>query len=573
MKKLYPVLFTFAVLSVCILLLGTTADAANDENITFTLNSDGKSYCLTNCNYNVVGTLEIPSTYKGLPVTAIADYGLSGGESVTLVVIPDTVTYIGKDAFDGCYNLTAFFVSEENPKFSTDSNGVLFNKDKTELIYVPHINRPFTVPSTVSRMDVGAFRSLSFCSSYSIAEDNPYFHLSSDGVLFSKDKTVLIAMPKPFGNRNYTIPDSVTTIGEYAFEGLDFGTMTIPPSITKIGAWAFANTRIWTLVIDDLSKWCTINFDDSNSNPMYMFPFCSIATDGIKDGVLNIPNGVTKINNYAFYRNSFAINNSNVVNIAIPESVISIGDEAFYAWDKITVSGILKDVGKNAFGGCKGLTTICVENSIGAGAFQNCGGLSNVTLGPGIQKIEDYTFDGCTSLANIEIPNGVTAIGDYAFNGCHTLTSISLPDGLESIGSHAFDSCIGLSTVLVPNSLTSVGNNAFLNCYGLRYNEKDNSKYLGNQSNPYVILIEDNPSSNSEPTAAPTSNTIPTASETHLAILPTVQNPHNKATRPKNNYAEGNENSGTIIAFAATALLSAAAGSLVTCYILKKKRK
>ena len=100
---------------------------------------------------------------------------------------------------------------------------------------------------------------------------------------------------------------------------------------------------------------------------------------------------------------------------------------------------------------------------------------------------------GVTVPENLEIPSEynncpVTAIGDDAFS-YKSFTSVTIPEGVTTIGGSAFYGCSNLQTISVPNSITYVGSGAFDSCDSLQYNVFDNARYLGNDSNPYVVLM------------------------------------------------------------------------------------
>ena len=108
-----------------------------------------------------------------------------------------------------------------------------------------------------------------------------------------------------------------------------------------------------------------------------------------------------------------------------------------------------------------------------------------------------YSLERCNTSAagELVIPathNGypVTAIGDFAFADCTGLTTVVIPDGITSIGLGAFSDCTGLTQITIPNSVVSVGIYAFDGCTSLGYNTYGNAKYLGNESNPYVLLTD-----------------------------------------------------------------------------------
>ena len=94
------------------------------------------------------------------------------------------------------------------------------------------------------------------------------------------------------------------------------------------------------------------------------------------------------------------------------------------------------------------------------------------------------------SIKEVIIEDGVTSIGRSAFWQYTSLTSIVIPEGVTSIGNDAFYGCTSLTNVVIPNSITSVGDHAFSRCESLIYNEYDNVYYLGNDVNPYVILLD-----------------------------------------------------------------------------------
>ena len=121
--------------------------------------------------------------------------------------------------------------------------------------------------------------------------------------------------------------------------------------------------------------------------------------------------------------------------VDIPEGVTSIGRYAFFK--------------------CSSLSSISLPEgltSIGNGAFFGCSSLSSISLPEGLTSIEDIAFDGCSSLSSISLPEGLTSIGDYVFDGCSSLSSISLPKGLTSIEYNTFSGCDNLKTIKMDES-------------------------------------------------------------------------------------------------------------------------
>ena len=267
------------------------------------------------------------------------------------------------------------------------------------------------------------------------------------GVKYSKDVRKLLKAPKKLrrgysvkeGTRiicnhafadcslpNIAIPDSVTDIGDYAFEYCcSLSNMVIPNSVTSIGDYAFYGCRSLSNIV--------------------------------------IPDSVTKIGDYTF---SVC---SSLSKIVIPNSVTKIGDYAFSdcsSLSKIVIPDSVTDIGDYAFAHCS-LSNIAIPDSvtaIGYGAFSGCRSLSNIVISDSVTKIGDYAFSVCSSLSKIAIPDSVTDIGDYAFEYCSSLSNIVIPNSVTSIGAYAFYGCRSLSNIVIPDSVTTIGYGAFSGC-------------------------------------------------------------------------------------------------------------
>ncbi len=161
-----------------------------------------------------------------------------------------------------------------------------------------------------------------------------------------------------------------------------------------------------------------------------------------------------------------------LTSITIPDSVVSIGAEAFeYCnFTSVTIPSKVTSIGDYAFSYCSGLTEATIPNSvtsIGDNAFQGCYSLTSVTIPDSVTSINKRTFQNCTNLTNVTIPNSVTSIGENAFYYCSSLTSVTIGSGVASIGNYAFQECRGLTSVTIPDNVTSIGYGVFQNCSGL----------------------------------------------------------------------------------------------------------
>ncbi len=140
-----------------------------------------------------------------------------------------------------------------------------------------------------------------------------------------------------------------------------------------------------------------------------------------------------------------------------------------------------------------GVTSVIIPEgvtSIEAGTFLDCTKLKNVTIPNTVTSIEAGAFRGCTALQSITIPDGVSSIGEVAFLGCTALQSITIPNTVTSIEDGTFQGCTALQSITIPDGVTSVGYDAFKSCNNLFYSIYDDAKYLGNNGNPYMVLIK-----------------------------------------------------------------------------------
>ncbi len=335
-------------------------------------------------NTNAFGANIVSNTYDAAKecwvikfdgeVTMIGYQSFYNCSSLTSVTIGDSVTKIGDYAFSYCRSLTSV-----------------------------------TIPNSVTTIGDDAFRN---CSSLTEFRGK---YASEDGRCLIIDGT-LNSFAIGCGATEYTIPNSVTTVGEYAFSDCSSLTsVTIPDSVTTIGRYAFYDCYSLTSV--------------------------------------TIPDSVTTIGDNAFYWCS------SLTSVTIPDSVTTIGDYAFdgcSSLTSVTIPDSVTEIGDFVFAGCRNLREF---NGKYASEDGRCliidgtltsfapAGLTEYTIPNSVTTIGRYAFYDCDSLTSVTIPDSVTTIGEYAFYYCSSLTSVTIPDSVTTIGDYAFDGCHSLTSV------------------------------------------------------------------------------------------------------------------------------
>ena len=210
----------------------------------------------------------------------------------------------------------------------------------------------------------------------------------------------------------------------------------------------------------------------------------------------------------SIYPNAFE--NTSITTVIIPDSVTSIGYDAFSGCTSLTsvvIGDNVTSIGNYAFFNCRNLTSVTIGDSvisIGNCAFYRCSSLTSVVIGNSTTSIGNSAFSCCNSLAGVVIGDSVTSIGNYAFYKCSSLTSVYIsdiaawcnislddiyanplhyaenlylnnqlvtklviPDNVTSISYGVFSGCKSLTSIVIPDSVTSIGDYAFLNCSNL----------------------------------------------------------------------------------------------------------
>ncbi|MBQ2906748.1 MAG: leucine-rich repeat domain-containing protein [Bacteroidales bacterium] len=434
------------------------------------------SYC------NQLTSIEIPNS-----VTSIGDQAFYSCTNLTSIEIPNSVSSIGNYAFSGCHALETMSVEEGNSVYDSRENCNAIIETETNTLVSGC--KSSIIPNSVTSIGISAFSNCSMLTSIEIP--NSVTSIGNNAFDGCSELTSI------------EIPNSVSSIGNYAFSRCtNLTSIEIPNSVTSIGYGAFSNC----------SALETMSVEEGNS---------------VYDSRENC-NAIIKTETNTLV--------SGCKSSIIPNSVTSIGEEAFYYCNSLTsieIPNSVTSIGNYAFSDCSGLTSIEIPNSvtsIGDMAFSYCYNLTSIRChAEDVPETDANTFLYCQSSMNIQVPensvdlykvtspwynynitkiypfqngdNTIIDYGDYSllfiiinvepaeckvtcFTQPTEQTAITIPSSVEinemeisvtSIGYEAFYNCDYLTSIEIPNSVTSIGYRAFYDCDYLTSIEIPNS--------------------------------------------------------------------------------------------------
>ena len=460
-------------------------------------------------------------------VTLIGSGAFARCDGLTSVTIPASVAGIGDYAFDGCAKLTDVYYGGTAAQWETVEIGIRNDPLRSANIHFNGGEDEWRYDEATKTLYITGSGPM---KNYGDPNDRPWSQYTEEiqSVIIENGITSIGSTAFYFCTSltSATIPDSVTSVEQYAFRGdaslkdvyyggdeaqweaitlgngndplrnatihfsgeeegvtwrYDEATKTL--YITGSGpmeGYLNANDRPWNQYASEIQSVVIENGITSVGDRA--FSNCSSLTS------VTIPNSVTSINNSAFSgcsgltsvtipnsvtsigQNAFFL--SGLTSVNIPDSVATIGSRAFGSsrLTSVIIPDSVTSIGEIAFSECSNLTSVKISNnvtSIEAGAFSTCRKLTSVAIPNGVTSIGQNAFNNCSGLTSVTIPSSVTTIGDYAFTSCSRLTNVTIPNGVTSIGQDAFYSCTSLTSVTIPNSVTSFGDRVFGDCSNL----------------------------------------------------------------------------------------------------------
>ena len=450
----------------------------------------------------------LSSVVIGNGVTTIDKWAFADCDSLSSVEIPESVTTIGDGAFELCGSLSEINVDGNNPSYSSDDRGVLFDKQKSTLIQAPGaISGSYTIPESVTTIVDSAF---AYCDSLSRVEIPDSMTTIGKEAFFSCNGLSSVVIGNSVATIDYytfaycdslisvEIPDSVTTIGDHVFYACSsLSTVIFRGDAPTIDSDAFYKVSVTAYYPADNSTWTEDVMQDYGGDITWVE-----LEPELDPGLV-----------YVVYEDHVEITDytGTGTEIVIPARieglpVTVIGDRAFYDCYRLTsveIGNSVTAIGNSAFYDCYNLTSVEIPDSvtaIGSSAFGYCGNLSGIqvnqnnsyyssddrgvlfdkqkqtliqapgaisgsyTIPDSVITIGESAFHSCDGLTSVEIGDSVTTIGDDVFAYCYDLTSVEIGDSVTTIGDDAFAYCYDLASVEIGDSVTTIGKSAFRAC-------------------------------------------------------------------------------------------------------------
>lgn len=440
-RNVFGILLMFSVMMVFGFSLSVRAAGKEDakhftaENL-FVMNGQGTLIQYTGSDKEVV----VPAMINGQTVI-----GLSGAfmnnTTIEKVILPDTVKSFGDDTFNGCTSLSSIHVyhSATKPEDEYRWQNYVYVSDAD--IYEIEGKAGCVIPAALTTLGQRVFNSCDFNNFY-VEEGNTMFKIWNDPATDIADATVGPCLVSANGSTlyrfapryhqngsSYVLPP-VTIISDYALEAVSKnGGFEIPNTVTTIGNYAFYKAGNTTF----------INFQaDSKVTTIGSFAFANINNLG-NGGIFTLPASVTTVGEYCFaYCQNIQIDISKSSLVSIPAYIFKDSNNLH----EITIPATVR--------------------TIEAYAFYECDNFNNIYfLGDTLDKIGEAAFKGCNNLHAIKVPEGVKAIENDTFSGCQNLNDIELPDSLEIIGDNAFANCQNIHHMVIPENVKYISNSTF----------------------------------------------------------------------------------------------------------------
>ena len=466
-----------------------------NSTISNSVTSIGQS-AFSNCSG--LTSIEIPNS-----VTSIGAGAFYGCEALVYVKIPEDITIIESETFCHCESLVSIDIPDNVTRIYESAFSNCYRLER------------ILIPKAVTRIYNTAFSGCGSLESIVVETGNPQYDSRDNcNAIIETGSNILIR-----GCNKSTIPNGVVSIAKNAFDNCTgLTSIVIPNSVASIGNMAFGSCANLTNIIipNDVAN---VESDAFFGTPWYNNLPVGVVYIGrvlycYKGEMPSNTSVVVKDGTKTIAAGAFSYCNG-LVSIEIPKSVTNIGGYAFYccsALKSIVVetgnpkydsrdncNAIVETKSNTLLYGCYNSIIPNSVTSIGEEAFYGCSGLVNITIPNTVTSIGDRAFLDCTNLTNVVVSNSVVSIGRYAFSRTSWYdnqpdglvyvgsvlysykgkilgnTTIVIKDGTTMISSGAFADCNGIISIKIPKSVTDIGNSAFRGCSDLADIEIHNS--------------------------------------------------------------------------------------------------
>ena len=469
-------------------------------------------------NGEIVTELVIPEG-----VTEISAYAFYNADNISKVTFPESLRKIGAYAFYDCNNISELTLGESVVEiegyafYDVNLTEITFN-DCLEKVGDSAFYRPTNTDSgTVNAGSLESWLNIEFADGCA----NPLYR-AAKFVVDGEEITVLdvpygVAAVKDYAFYEFepltkvVLPETVVSIGRYAFAYCDNLTSVTGSGVTEVGYNAFyedgqityaevTTAVLAELYLDEIVTLRLVGGETLTLENQYSYynfrPYEKLESLTVHTGLKEIAadafryaerlkdvfisdlsswSGIIFGNGYAnplYHADNLLVNGVITENIVIPEGTTTISDYAFYYYDKllsVSIPASVGSVGKNAFRGCFNLSSVTFaeaeilpETEPKANSDED-----TPTQGKPSLTIGERAFAGCGLLTEVVLPAHVTSVGAYAFYNCSRLTELVLGESLTSVQEFAFAGCVSLVEVTIPENVTFVSETAFSGSYKL----------------------------------------------------------------------------------------------------------